>query len=140
MTFAMTVPISSPIESEDMPSFPYDPFLFATNGYDRGYVFGEGPGRPYEIHLAGQAPTEAFRTDFYNRGDDASDASQDKYFVDSNGMPWAINVPVEWQHPVEYMDIIYAYPQLPSYISSGGLTDTQWYLIENANIQNIFVD
>ena len=38
-------------------------------------MFGEAPGRRFEIHLKNQAPTEAFQDSFLGRGDDASDAS-----------------------------------------------------------------
>lgn len=138
MEFSMTLPMTAPIDALDMPAFPYDPFLFATDGHEHGYLFGQPPGRPYEIHLPGHAPTEAFREDFFNRGDDFSDPSQDKYFVNENGMPWAINVGTEWKYPVEYMDVIYAYPLFPSFIANEGKIDADWYLPENANLQNTF--
>ena len=138
MRFTMTIPMVSPIESDMMPAFPYDPFLFASDGYEHGYVFGLPPGRPYEIHLPGQAPTEAFREDFFNRGDDDSDPATGRYFVNENGMPWAINVGIEWQYPVEYMDVIYAYPLFPSFIANEGQVNADWYLPENAIQKNIF--
>ena len=121
-----------------MPAFPYDPFLFATDGYDHGYVFGQPPGRAYEIHLPDQSPTEAFRMDFFNRGEDYSDTSEKSYFVNENGMPWAINVGIEWQYPLEYMDVIYAYPLLPSFIANQGSVDADWYTPENAVLKNTF--
>jgi LruC domain-containing protein len=55
-------------------------------------------------------------------------------------MPWAINVGVEWQYPLEYMDVIYGYPLFPSFISNQGLVDADWYILDNANTNNIFSD
>ncbi|MFQ3209319.1 MAG: LruC domain-containing protein, partial [Colwellia sp.] len=140
MRFSMTLPMTDAIPDQQMPEFPYDPFLFATEGYEHGYVFGLPPGRPYEIHLPNKAPTEAFRYDFFTRGDDSSEPENQRYFVNENGMPWAINVGVEWQYPLEYMDVIYGYPLFPSFISNQGLIDADWYILENANINNIFSD
>jgi LruC domain-containing protein len=121
-----------------MPAFPYDPFLFATEGYDHSLAFGLPPGRAYEIHLPDKAPTEAFRVDFFGRREDRSEPGNGRYFVSENGMPWAINVGVEMQYSLEYMDVIHAYPLFPSFIANEGLVDADWYILENANTNNIF--
>ena len=139
MRFSMTLPMANAIAIQDMPEFPYDPFLFAAGGY-HGEAFETSPGRAYEIHLSNKAPTEAFRTDFFGREEDSSQPENQLYFVNDNGMPWAINLGVEWQYPLEYMDVIDGYPLFPSFISNQGLIDADWYTIENANINNIFSD
>ena len=138
MSFSMTLPMTNAIASLQMPEFPYDPFLFATDGYDHSLAFGLPPGRAYEIHLPDKAPTEAFRTDFFGRQDDRSEPQNGRYFVSANGMPWAINVGIEMQYSLEYMDVIYAYPLFSSFIANEGLVDADWYIPENANTNNIF--
>jgi LruC domain-containing protein len=138
MGFSMTLPMAIAIPSAEMPEFPYNPFLFATEGYDHSLAFGLPPGRAYEIHLPDKAPTEAFRTDFFGRRDDRSEPQNGRYFVSSNGMPWAINVGVEMQYSLEYMDVIYAYPLFSSFIVNQGEVDADWYILENANTNNIF--
>jgi LruC domain-containing protein len=140
MRFSMTLPMHDGIPEQQMPEFPYDPFLFATEGYEHGYAFGLPPGRTYEIHLPNKAPTEAFRSDFFGRGQDSSEPENERYFVNENGMPWAINVGAEWQYPLEYMDVIYAYPQFHSFIANQGAVNADWYIVENANIKNVFSD
>lgn len=140
MRFSMTIPMLETIPTQQMPEFPYDPFLFATEGNEHGYVFGLPPGRAYEIHLPDKAPTEAFRPDFFNRGQDKSQPDSGRYFINENGMPWAINVGAEWEYPVEYMDVIYAYPLFSDFIVNQGLTSSDWYTLENANTKNIFSD
>jgi hypothetical protein len=45
-------------------------------------------------------------------------------------MPWAINIPYEWQHPVEYMDIKYAYPNFHSFVTSSGGLNLDWFTVE----------
>jgi LruC domain-containing protein len=101
-------------------------------------VFVEAPARRCEIHLNNQAPTEAFKLGFLNRGDDASDAGNGLYFINANNMPWAINIPYEWEHPVEYMDIKYAYPNFHSFVTSSGTLDVDWYTAEKSNTNNVF--
>lgn len=138
MSFSMTLPMTNAIPSLQMPDFPYDPFLFASDGYDHSLAFGLPPGRAYEIHLPDKAPTEAFRTDFFGRQDDRSEPQNGRYYVSANGMPWAINVGIELQYSLEYMDVIYAYPLFSSFIANQGLIDADWYILENANTDNIF--
>ena len=140
MRFSMIVPLAQPVAVADMPAAPFDPFLFASEGAQHGYLFGMPPGRAYEIHLKNQAPTEAFREDFYNRGDDASNTASGELFVNNNGMPWAINVGTEWRYPVEYMDVIYAYPDFVNFATSGGTENVDWYIEANAILKNTFTD
>jgi LruC domain-containing protein len=140
MRFSMLVPMSTPVPVADMPAAPFDPFLFASEGGEHGYVFGQAPGRAYEIHLKNQEPTEAFRADFFNRGDDASNAAQGDFFVNANGMPWAINVGTEWKYPLEYMDVIYAYPYFANFATTEGAEHADWYIESKAILKNTFSD
>ena len=138
MTFALEIPLEANVNKVDVADFPYDPFIFASQGHERSYVFGEAPGRRFEIHLKNQAPTEAFQENFLGRGDDASNANNGEYFINENGMPWAINIPYEWKHPVEYMDIKYAYPNFHSFVTSSGELNTDWFTTEKSATNNVF--
>ncbi len=138
MTFSLEIPMEANINKADIADFPYDPFIFAAQGHERSYVFGEAPGRRFEIHLKNQQPTEAFKLGFFLRGDDASDADNGLYFINANGMPWAINIPYEWEHPVEYMDIKYAYPDFHSFVTSSGGLNVDWYTTEKSDTNNVF--
>ncbi len=140
MSFAMTASFHADQRPAELPAVPFDPFVFATEGHARNYVFGMPPGRAYEIHMKGMAPTEAARTDFFGRGDDASNPAFERYYENSKGMPWVINVGEEWRHPLEYMDVLYAYPKFESYIQSGGEQDRDWYAADNAVLKNTFSD
>lgn len=136
--FSLELMLEPGVQTANIAGFPYDPFIFASEGFERSYVFGEAPGRRYEVHLKNQAPTEAFQDNFFGRGDDASDASQGKYFVTENGMPWAINLPYAWTHPVEYLDVKFAYPLMHDHISSAGVQHKDWFKTEKSNINNLF--
>jgi LruC domain-containing protein len=138
MTFSLEIPMEANVSKDNVADFPYDPFIFSSAGQERNYVFGEAPGRRFEIHLKNQAPTEAFQSNFLGRGDDASDADNGEYFINANGMPWAINIPYEWQHPVEYMDVKYAYPDFHSFVTSSGALNVDWFTVEKSNTNNVF--
>ncbi|WP_045858509.1 LruC domain-containing protein [Teredinibacter purpureus] len=138
MTFSLEIPVVANVAAQNIASFPYDPFIFGTEGHERSYVFGEAPGRRYEIHLKNQAPTAAFQDNFLGRGDDASNAAFGEYFVNENGMPWAINIPYEWQYPIEYMDVKYAYPDFHGHVSSAGANNVDWFTVEKSNPNNTF--
>lgn len=51
----------------------------------------------------------------------------------TNGLPFAMVVPADWQHPLETIDTGLAYPDLLTYIASGGTQATDWYLNPVAN-------
>lgn len=138
MTFSLEIPMEANVSKDNVANFPYDPFIFSSAGQERNYVFGEAPGRRFEVHLKNQAPTEAFQSNFLGRGDDVSDADNGEYFINANGMPWAINIPYEWQHPVEYMDVKYAYPDFHSFVTSSGELNVDWFTVEKSNTNNVF--
>lgn len=138
MTFSITVPVVAGVAAAELGEFPLDPFIFATPGFERSYIFGEAPGRRFEIHLKNQAPTEAFQMNFLGRGEDSSVPANGEYFANTNGMPWALNIPYEWQHPLEYLDITYAYPKFHEHVRSKGTENLDWYLETEGLPRNIF--
>jgi len=138
MTFSLEIPLEVNVNKANVADFPYDPFIFSTEDQERNYVFGEAPGRRFEIHLKNQTPTEAFQANFLGRGDDASNADNGEYFINANGMPWAINIPYEWKHPKEYMDIKYAYPNFHSFVTSSGELNKDWFTGNNSAPNNVF--
>ena len=46
---------------------------------------------------------------------------------DEAGRPYALLVPTDWQHPTETTDIGLAYPEIITYMTSGGITNANWY-------------
>ena len=80
---------------------PYNPYLFVYNTL-------------HDIHLIGREPLSLS----INPRDD---------FVDSEGFPWALLVPTEWESPAEGQRIEEAYPRFDNWRLSGGLEHTDWY-------------
>lgn len=129
--FKVSVPFSTPQSAQLNGVF--DPFLFATPGAFHGAHFATAPGRSYEIHLKNQAPTEAFDASlFAGLGQDASAPNGGLFYLTDNGMPWALEIGDDWQHPLEYVEISEAYPQFADWATSNGQVNTEWYLKENS--------
>lgn len=139
MRFNLTIPMKEPIESDLAGVF--DPFMFATPGAWHGDHFAEPPGRGYEIHMKNQTPTEAFNMSLISGlGEDASDPSRNLYFQTANGLPWAMEMGNRWQYPLEYRDLVLAYPKFPNFVSSEGSEDADWFSDTKANSELLFVD
>ena len=129
-TWQLTVTMRNAISNEQMPAFPYDPFIFASPGHyygDIGYQLTGGyPERGLEIHLKNKAPTSKFDMRYKSRGDDASNG--ETHFHTANGLPWAIEIPQTWQHPLEQVNIVEAYHRFDDFASDPtGQTAPTWY-------------
>lgn len=127
----------NPVDTSSMPDLPYDPFIFASPGYyygDIGYQLTGGyPGRGLEIHLKNQAPTDKFDTRYRNLGIDSGNGSN-THFQTSNGLPWAIEIPTDWQHPKEAISILDTYAKFADFSQdSSGNTEPNWYTDANSN-------
>ncbi|MCP4928995.1 MAG: LruC domain-containing protein, partial [Gammaproteobacteria bacterium] len=135
-SFHAYLPLLTPSAQASIPTGAFDPFIFAADQH-RGSIIGASPGRPLEIHTADFPPTsvgEAISSSYYStEDDDSSDIEPTKYYKTQANMPWAIILPVQWDHPSEYIDISDAYPDFPAWVISGGATNEDWYLSVNAD-------
>lgn len=103
---------------------PYNPFLFRT---------GSSPA--IEVHLPGHTPTSIADISSFGKGDDNSDQTAKRYYVTKAnsatplpaGLPWAIDIPLSWNWPVETKLIVQAYPDFVTWVNSGGAQKTSWY-------------
>ncbi|MDD9174193.1 LruC domain-containing protein [Aliivibrio finisterrensis] len=135
--WSLTVPFESPISQGQMPALPYDPFIFATPGYYYGenglQVSGGHPGRNLEVHLKNKKPTSKFDYGYIGRSDDATNTANSTYFQTDNGLPWAIEIPLNWEHPNESVSILEAYPQFADFSQDAtGQTAADWYVTPSA--------
>ena len=83
--------------------------------------------RQVEIHLAHYMPTNLVDTDFFGRADDASDIANGISYVTSDGMPWVLEVPEDFQYVIENIDLSQAYVNFPLWVQSSGSSAADWY-------------
>lgn len=103
--FEFQITLNGSLMSAEMPSAPYDPYLFVYN-------------TDYEIHLPGKAPV---------RGDSSNQADGLTQFRDASGYPFAMILPEEWLVPIEFIDLGEAYPDFVDFVGSGRTSKTDWY-------------
>lgn len=103
--FTFQLNLNSPLPQGQLPSAPFDPYL---------YVYNSG----YEIHLPGKSPV---------LGGSRNTRDGLTVFSDAAGYPFALVLPNDWQVPVEYTDVGLAYPDLIGFVR-GDATKQDWYL------------
>ena len=140
-SWQLTVSLKNPIDNSAMPAFPYDPFIFAAPGHYYGEVglavSGGYPGRELEIHLKNKAPTSKFNPTYKTKGVDAS--SGNTHYHNNNGLPWAIEIPMTWKHPLEQVNILEAYSQFAGFAQdNSGARNATWYT--QPNLDTIYND
>jgi LruC domain-containing protein len=97
----------------------YNPFIW--NG-------SAGFGRGYEIHLPYHLPTDLVNANLFSTEDDNTNLGLNRTYVSKNGgFPWAINIPVSFEYPIEKVDINTAYNKFGNWVQSGGTLFNDWY-------------
>ncbi len=94
---------------------PFDPFLFRTFERD------------HEIHLPDRAPTELMNRALFGQGQDNSNPGAGRYYRTQNNLPWALDLPVRWQFPIEQNSILKGYNLFDNWFISGGINNQNWY-------------
>lgn len=83
--------------------------------------------RGREIHMADFPPTDLFDVSQFGKREDTSDPAQGRYFRNEANLPWAIQVPSQWRHPREYIDVLWAYPDYEQWVETSGEENGDWY-------------
>ncbi len=94
---------------------PFNPFIF---------IDGQ---RGKEVHLPGSAPTTLADKSLFGHGDDDSNLAEGKYYMSDNYLPWAINIPTEFDYPTEKESITNGYTNFNSWRASLGFNYMDWY-------------
>ncbi len=143
-SFQLSLTLSEPVPVTQFPMAPFDPFIFATPGYARGNLGSHTgistPGRSWEVHLKNQTPTERFDRAFLALAEDRSVPGSNEYFLNEEGMGWAIEVPQNWKHPQEAVDLREAFPHFQNFAESSGADHPDWYTEDKANTAVLFQD
>jgi len=115
-TITISVAFNTAIEPVILAAIPFNPFLIRNKN------------REIEIHLPGMLPTNLANTDLFGTGTDASNPLLGRYYKTANNIPWALNLPLEWDYPAEQSSIIKAYSKFAPWAESGGNQYPDWHL------------
>jgi LruC domain-containing protein len=114
-SFKLAVNLTHPSDGNALIA-PYNPFIFRTSN------------RGHEVHLSGRPPTKLADTSLFGTADDRSQGVAGKTYVDQNGRPWALDIPIEWRYPNETVDLTLAYPDMAAWATSAGSLFNNWYI------------
>lgn len=140
LSFLITVPLVNPVELAQAPSGLLNPFIFATPDKYHGSMFVSPPGRGLEVHLKNKKVSSKFNPLYWGMNDDASFAAQGITFQNDQGLPWAVEIPELWSHPVEQVDLAEAYPEFIDYVLSAGNQNKTWYRQNKARANRIIIN
>ncbi|MDD3078990.1 MAG: LruC domain-containing protein [Paludibacter sp.] len=112
----LSIELNSPVAVNDLGTPPYNPFIFIDKI------------RSKEVHLPTYEPTDLADESLFGTEDDNSNPTAGKYYVSDKYLPWAINLPVQFDYPAEKEDITNAYLLFKNWANSNGAENVDWYL------------
>lgn len=115
-TIQLYVSFVEPILFRNTGRAPFNPFLIVNKQ------------RGYEVHLPGQQPTDLADESLFGTYFDATNPATGKYYQSETNLPWAIDLPVRFDYPIEKAEIISAHLRFKEWAESGGNSFTDWYL------------
>jgi LruC domain-containing protein len=116
-TFAVQIKLNGTGVPKTQLTPPYNPYIFSTNSPSK------------EVHLPNQMPTQLGKTNnSFNTFQDATDSKNwTKTYVTSDGRPWALHVPYEFDHPQESNRIGDVFGGFKPWFESKGVNNSTWY-------------
>lgn len=115
--------VSVPFELDVKFDYPLDNLLHSKLDF---FIFRTNY-RGREIHFADYPPTDLFDASQFGRKEDTSDPDTNRYFRNENNLPWALQIPQQWRHPREYIDVLWAYPDYEQWVESSGQEAADWF-------------
>ncbi len=112
----LVVVFKTPMEQSKLAQSKINPFIFANGKRDQ------------EIHLCNFAPTAKANGGLFNTQHDKSNSGQGRYYRTANGLPWGLEIPIEFSYPIEKAPITEAYGHFTEWAKSGGTQYPDWYL------------
>lgn len=99
---------------------PYNPFI----------IIEANQGRGKEVHLVNYTPTSLADMSLFGQQHDKSRPDDGLYYVSDNAFPFALNLSgiLNYNCPTEGVRIDKEYPDFSGWVTSGGTTNTKWYL------------
>jgi len=101
---------------QELGSAPYNPFI---------YIVGD---RLRETHLPNHPPTAKHKSWLFGWSNEGSDPKAGRYYkTKDRGLPWAVNLPDEWQQPLEKQQVHFCYPGFVDWVNTSGAKALDWY-------------
>ncbi len=126
-TVTITIHFNTLLSTTVVGTPPFNPFIIKDGD------------RAVEVHLPDYIPTSLADPSYFGTIDDNTSPAANRYYKTASDLPWAINIPANFDYPVEYTDILLAYNHFADWAQSGGVIHPDWYMDlpgyrNNANI------
>lgn len=108
-----------PLHPDSVGTPPFNPFLIRQMR------------REHEIHLVDKQPTTLMDMNLFKTLDDASEPTEGRYFRTSENLTWGIQLPEEFDYPVEHAEVTEAHLKFSSWAESNGDNPHDWYKDRN---------
>lgn len=112
---SVKVSFVNPVDISILNDAPYNPFLIPNKQ------------RGYEIHLAGNLPTDKANISLFGTEHDRTNPKYGKYYLSADNWPWALSFTEEFSYPREGNAINNAYLHFYDWTRSAGWFYTDWY-------------
>lgn len=118
-TLQINLQLTQPVNLSNFNQAGLNPFMYANQNRSR------------EIHLADRAPTALADTTLFGYASDETDASQNRWYRDAHGKPWALDISHAYAPPVEKTPIERAYRHFERWVQSRGTLFPDWHEAKN---------
>ncbi|MGE4568066.1 MAG: LruC domain-containing protein [Bacteroidales bacterium] len=119
--WVVDIRFAEPVAKED---------LTLNNGLN--FFMVTGGDREKEVHLFGFEPTSKANTALFGTGDD--DSVNGATYSTQYGYPWGLIIPGSFRYPIEKTPLNQAFLQFDNWISSGKVSNPDWYIPEGGNV------
>lgn len=126
-TVNWTINYTSPQWPGNMGTPPYNAYIIVNSGAGQ---------RGKEVHLSGQHPTSLADTSFFSKNNDLTNIAQNRYYVGANNMPFALNLNVPFQYPIETCNIKNAYLYFNNWMLTNGSQYSDWNTNTSSSYRN----
>ena len=115
-TLSLTISLSNPMTFANLGLPPYNPFIVVNKN------------RSVEVHMPGSKPTDLVDYSLFGTGNDQSDPETGRYYFSAYDYPWAANIPLRFNYPVEKVSISNAHLMFDNWAESSGYNYMDWFM------------
>lgn len=110
-----TIRFTTPVKMADLGYAPFNAFIFVDGTRD------------IEIHLPDHLPTSKADLSLLGTAADSSVPSKGRYYKSGNNLPWAINLPLTFEYPLESRPVNETHLKFSNWSQTSGTTYKDWY-------------
>ncbi|QTN39085.1 LruC domain-containing protein [Cryomorphaceae bacterium] len=114
-TTTIVMTFTNPLAVNSFGTIPFNPFIFVDGT------------RSHEIHMVDKAPTDKMDMTLFGQSNDASDPASGVYYKSADNYCWGIEIPAEFDYPVERQDIVVSHLKFAQWAQSSGGSSSDWY-------------